>query len=300
MGTLDKKLARIYIEISNVCNLKCDFCPEVHRDKKIMSFELFQSLLDQSVGQTEEVALHLMGEPLAHPRLEQFLDACRGRSVPVNFTTNGTLLKNEGRARLLLHPAIRQVNFSLQSFTSNFPSKDVGPYLAEIFDFVKVARLERSDMYVNFRLWNLNSAQSSFEENELFLGPIFREYGVVDMEGLDLRERKSYRLVDRVYLHFDSRFRWPSLADSEISPKGFCHALDTHIGIHADGTVVPCCLDKEAVLSLGNASQPGGLEQALKSQRAVRMTEGFRRGDLIEDLCRRCDYIRRFAGKRRV
>src|SRR5688572_28819046 len=84
----------------------------------------------------------------------------------------------------------------------------------------------------------------------------------------DDRWRKGTRIKGRLYLHLDSRFQWPHPAQPFRSARGFCHGLSSHIGILADGTVVPCCLDKEGVLSLGNCSaQP--IETILQSSRAT-------------------------------
>jgi molybdenum cofactor biosynthesis enzyme MoaA len=133
-----KRFRRVNIEISNICNLQCSFCPEVHRDKKVMSRALFEKVIRDVAPLTDEVCLHLMGEPLGHPELSQFVDICEKYETPINLTTNGTLI-DDVRSEILLRPIFRQVNFSVQSFEANFGSQDVSRYLSKIFAFTRRA-----------------------------------------------------------------------------------------------------------------------------------------------------------------
>ena len=293
-----KKYKRINIEISNICNLQCSFCPEVHREKKVMHASVFQRILAQVGPLTEEVCLHLMGEPLGHPQLSEFVDICAEYQVPVNFTTNGTLL-NERRIEILLRPIIRQVNFSVHSFEANFGERDVTPYLNKVFGFTRLAFERRPDLYINYRIWDLHDPVSLTPTNARIRQAIEKEYGfLLDAGSIDLRRKKSYRVANRLYLNLDSRFEWPSLAAPFRSETGFCHGLSNHFGIHADGAVVPCCLDKEAVLKLGDVeNQP--IIDILAGQRATRIAQGFEQGKCVEDLCQRCDFIKRFDRKAR-
>jgi MoaA/NifB/PqqE/SkfB family radical SAM enzyme len=298
-----KRFSRVYIEISNVCNLQCDFCPEVERSKKVMSYELFKTVIDQVKDLTDEVTFHLMGEPLAHPRFLDFLQYCEEQGVPVNLTTNGTLLHLKNRKNELFSSALRQVNFSLQSYLSNFPSEPVMPYLRPIFDYTRRALEMRPDLYINYRLWNVQSDQSSDEifnaiQNEFS----FQSVAPVVTSGRHKETkafRKSQNVTGRLYLHFDSRFKWPSLADAVSSEKGFCYGLRSQLAIHADGTVVPCCLDKEARISLGQVQplQLDSVVKAIQSPRAQNILSGFEAFEAREALCQRCTFIRRFDSK---
>jgi organic radical activating enzyme len=304
------KYSRVYIEISNICNLQCDFCPEVEREKKIMSLGLFQTIIDQLVGLTEEVTFHLMGEPLAHQQFDEFIDYCELKAMPVNITTNGTLLNHKGRAEKLLSPIVRQVNFSLQSLTSNFGQGNLEKYLQPIFSFTQQAFLRRPDLYINYRLWNMGSPEDTLSGNEHFLKPIETTFDVNVRRNIDVAFKKSVLLKNRLYLHFDSRFDWPTLRATEGRKQGYCYGLKTHFGIHADGTVVPCCLDKEAKLALGRVSLDDSrtsasvtsfdavtVLQAIKSQRAQNIQQGFAQFQLREELCQKCTFIQRFDSK---
>lgn len=302
MNFAAKKFSKVYIEISNICNLQCDFCPEVERQKKIMSYELFSEIIDQVKDLTEEVTFHLMGEPLTHPKLAEFMEKCASSGVPVNITTNGTLLLHKNYADVLLSPIVRQVNFSLQSFVANYPQKDMKPYLQNIFAFTRRAFELRPDLYINYRLWNMGSVQATVSGNSHFLEPISEEFNYELRTPVDVGFKKSRHVKNRLYLHFDSRFEWPSLKAAVSGERGFCYGLKSHFAIHADGTVVPCCLDKEAGLALGKVAVGSdsalSILAALNSERARRLREGFDQFEIREELCRRCSFIRRFDKKK--
>ena len=285
-----KRFSKVYVEISNICNLQCDFCPEVVREKDVMSRELFRRVIADAAPLAEQVCFHLMGEPLTHPLFAEFVSLCAEQRLPVNLTTNGTLL-NEARVEALLQPIVRQVNFSVHSFASNFPGQDIGPYLEKIFAFTRRAFERRPDLYVNYRLWNLTDADG--ENNAGVVARVERAFGVELEKRVDVRRKKGRHVLNRLSLHFDTRFDWPSLDAPLRSDAGTCRALSGHLGILSDGTVVPCCLDKEGVIALGDARRQT-LEEVLDGERAGRMALGFKEGRLVEDLCRRCTFISRF------
>ncbi len=288
-----KRFQKVYVEIGNVCNLSCGFCPEPAREKSLMSRALFERVIAQVAPLAERVCFHLWGEPLAHPDFAAFVDVCAAHAVPVELTTNGVLL-DAVRADALLRPAVAQVNFSVHSFAANFPDGDIGPYLEKIFAFTRRALDVRPDLYVNYRLWNLEEPDSS--RNDGVFARVERAFGVALNRNVDVRRSKARRVRGRVSLHFDSRFDWPSLDAPVRAERGTCRALSRQLGVLSDGTVVPCCLDKEGKLPLGDARlQP--LEEVLAGERARRMAEGFRRGRLVEELCRRCTFVARFDGK---
>jgi MoaA/NifB/PqqE/SkfB family radical SAM enzyme len=287
-----KPFEKVNIEISNICNLKCGFCPEVLRAKRLIDLGLFRRIIDQVAPLAEQVCFHLMGDPLVHPRLRDLVEICHERGVRIFFVTNGVLLR-EDKAELLLHPAFRQVNFSLHSFHDNFPDRDPTPYLERIFAYTEEALERRPDLYVNFRLWNLQEARGEGASNRELLARVEERFGF-RMEGeIDVRRRKSYRVRNRLYLHFDTEFVWPGLELPVLGERGRCHGLSSHFGILVDGTVVPCCLDKEGAIPLGRIDERP-LAEILSAPRARAILEGFRQGRLVEELCRRCQYIERF------
>jgi radical SAM protein with 4Fe4S-binding SPASM domain len=287
-----KRLRRIYLEISNICNLQCTFCPAVERPKKTLCLADFSRLLTQALPLADEICLHLMGEPLSHPQFREILDECDRQGAQVNLTTNGTLLARYG-AETFFRPSIRQINFSLHSFTDNYPGQDPTAYLYDILQFTKQALQDRPELYINFRLWNLPGPTAARDENQPYIDAICGFFNVPINERVDVAHRKSKNVTGRAYFHFDTRFEWPGLGLPVLAEKGFCHALSQHVGVHADGTVVACCLDKEAGNNLGNALETP-LSEILDADAARKLREGFQRGELLSPLCQRCDYISRF------
>ncbi|MCM2276877.1 MAG: radical SAM protein [Oligoflexia bacterium] len=292
----EKRFHRINIEISDVCNLKCSFCPEAARPQDsprvFMQPGLFRKIAAQASALAGEVCFHLMGEPLAHPGFPELVEECQGLGVPILLVTNGTLLR-EKTAEILLRSAIRQVNFSLHSFPDNFPERDPSTYLERIFAFTEAAFERRPDLYINFRLWNLQAPRGAGARNREILQRIEERFGTRANPNADVRIHKSLRLKNRLYLHQDTEFVWPSLDAPVVGERGTCQALTSHFGILADGTVVPCCLDKDGAIPLGNAGERPLLE-ILEGARARKILQGFREGRLTEELCRRCRYIERF------
>lgn len=290
------RFLRTYIEISNICNLQCSFCPEVEREKKVLSLSQFSRILKDVLPYSEQICLHLMGEPLAHPEFAEILRICDEEGATIHLTTNGTLLSKYDFNLFWKSRSLRQINFSLHSFKDNFPNKDLRPYLFDILQFSREAQTARPELYINYRLWNLPEATGANEGNKEIMDHICEFFQVPITENVDTRHRRSKNILGRTYFHFDTRFEWPNLSSPDQGDKGFCHALSQQIGIHADGTVVPCCLDKEAKIPLGNVLNEG-FETILNSPRLQAMREGFQKHLLTEELCRKCTYIKRFDRK---
>lgn len=293
MSLKSKKFTKVNIEISNICNLQCSFCPEVIRSKGLMDLGLFESIIKQVAPLTEQVCFHLMGDPLVHPRLSDFVEICESHAVKIFLVTNGVLLR-EKQAEILLHPAFRQVNFSLHSFNDNYKDRDPTQYLEKIFTYTERAFEKRPDLYINYRLWNLNETGRNSEKNQEILKKIEQRFGIQVDTDIQVKVQKSRRLKNRLYLHFDTEFTWPRIDLPVLGESGRCYGLSSHFGILVDGTVVPCCLDKEGAIPLGNIKERP-IADILSDQRSVTILKGFRENKLVEELCKRCQYIERFV-----
>jgi MoaA/NifB/PqqE/SkfB family radical SAM enzyme len=289
---MPKRFQKVHVEISNVCNLQCSFCPEVLRPKKLISLTLFEKVISQVAPLTEQVAFHLMGDPLLHPHLRELVEICHRHGVKIFFVTNGLLMKGD-KPELLLHPAFRQVNFSLHSFFDNFPDRDPGVYLDRIFSFTERAFETRPDLYINYRLWNLQDVRGRTSRNAQMLKSVAERFQVEVPGDYDVKTKKSYRLKERLYLHFDTEFIWPSLQLPFLGTEGTCYGLSSHFGVLADGRVVPCCLDKEGEITLGQLESQS-LSEILSGPRVQDILAGFKGRRLVEPLCQRCKYIERF------
>lgn len=280
---------KVYLEISNICNVQCSFCPVVEKDKKLMDLAEFEAVLQQVAPLAEIVCLHLLGEPLAHPKFAAILDICERYNTQIDLTTNGILIKRH-RERILNSPAVRQVNFSLQVFKDNFPDRDADQFLIPIFEFAKKAHELRPELYTNFRLWN---QQSNDSDNEDIFQKTESYFNVTINRNVVTGAIKSKKIWNRLYLHFDSRFEWPSFSLPYQGTRGKCHGAVNHIGIHADGTVVPCCLDQKGAINLGNVKEQS-LTAILNSDRFIAMRKGFLKGVRVESFCQHCSFINRF------
>lgn len=289
---MKKRFHKVHIEISNICNLQCSFCPAVIRDNKMMDLDTFRSVVAQVAPLTQLICLHLMGDPLVHPQLKQMIEICDEHNADIFLVTNGVLMRPE-KFDLLLHDRFYQINFSLHSFFDNFPNKDPSNYLERIFTFTERALAERPTLYLNYRLWNLNDPLGSQTPNTEMLQRICDRFDFEAPNELDVRKRKSINIKERLYLHFDTEFIWPSLDLPVLGSTGTCYGLSSHFGVLVDGTVVPCCLDKEAAIPLGNVADTLILD-ILGSNRAQTIIKGFKQRQLVESLCQRCQYIERF------
>ncbi|EKU42667.1 hypothetical protein C518_2395 [Lysinibacillus fusiformis ZB2] len=285
---------KVYIEITSVCNLACSFCPLTARAKGLIKVEQFNKILDEIRPHTKYIYLHVKGEPLLHPRIDQLLDAAHAKGFKVNITTNGTLIK-KNREKILGKPALRQINFSLHSFDGHEGSENREKYLEDILDFVRDSR--EFNTIISYRLWNLQqdhvsdvAARRNRETLEILENEYHLDYRIEEK----VEPGKGVKIAPHVYLNQDHEFRWPSLLEPEDEGKGFCHALRSQAAILVDGTVVPCCLDGEGVINLGNVHEKS-FSDIVEGERANKIVEGFSRREAVEELCRKCGYRQKFG-----
>ena len=289
-----KTFKKVYIEITSVCNLACSFCPPTQRAKGLIKVEQFERVLDQIRPHTKYIYLHVKGEPLLHPRIDQLLDAAHERGFKVNITTNGTLIKKQ-RDKLLGKPALRQMNFSLHSFDGHEGSENREKYLGDILEFVRDAR--EHNVIFSYRLWNLQrDGQTDIDrrKNAETLDILEQEYGLDFKIEERVEPGKGVKIAPNIYLNQDHEFKWPSLQEPEYKGKGFCHALRSQAAVLVDGTVVPCCLDGEGVIRLGNINEQP-FSEIVEGERATNLVEGFSRREAVEELCRKCGYRQKFG-----
>lgn len=277
-----KRFHKIYLEISNVCNLSCRFCPGTKRKPSVMTEEEFTALLPKLRDWTDFLYFHLMGEPLCHPRLEAFLRLAGDAGFKVILTTNGTLLAKQ-REVLLNAAGLHKVNISLHAFEANDLAIPFEEYLRQCFEFGQAAEEKKLVVY---RLWNQGGENQQNAEILTAMKAAFPGEWKIEPRGT--------RIGHRVYLEYGDKFDWPDLSAPDGSNRVFCYGLRDQIGILCDGTVVPCCLDHEGDIPLGNLFE-NPLEDILETPRAKAIYEGFRNKKAAEELCRKCGYARRFG-----
>ena len=276
-----KRFNKVYLEISNLCNLRCAFCPGTKRTPHRMTEEEFSALLPKIRPFSDYLYFHLMGEPLCHPLLGRFLELAGQAGFKVILTTNGTLLPKMQDV-LLSAPALHKVNISLHAFEANDLAVPFSEYLRGCFAFGKAAE---GKCIISYRLWNGGGAD---ELNGQILDTMAEYFPRPWAE-----ERRGPRLGQKIYLEYGDKFDWPDLSAADNGERVFCYGLRDQIGVLCDGTVVPCCLDHEGDLALGNLHE-ATMDVILETDRAKAIYEGFQKGKAAEELCRKCGYATRF------
>ncbi|MBE7056171.1 MAG: radical SAM protein [Ruminococcaceae bacterium] len=272
---------KVYIEITNICNMNCSFCHGHKRAPKRMSLDEFILILNKLKEQTKYIYYHLMGEPLTHPLLPEFIKLAWEKGYKSIITTNGTLLHKRGDE--ILDAGIHKINISIHSFETGNEEEHT-KYICELAEFSKKAA-DRGVIVV-FRLWNKGYDDG---KNETAL-KLLKE----NIPGDWMDNTRGLKIRDKIYLEWGERFEWP---DKEAEVKGnkfFCYGLKDQFGILSDGTVVPCCLDSEGVINLGNIFTED-INTILRSPRATAIVESFKCGKASEELCKRCGYAQRFV-----
>ena len=284
---------RVHIEVTNICGLACSFCPPKLQPTKTMSLPFFEKAIAQLKPYTKALAFHVMGDPLTLSNLDEYLELTHKYGFEVELTTSGYFL-NRTSFSTLFSPSVRQINISLNSYNKNSLNLSFDEYMEYVLNLCQEKLANHPKPFINLRLWNFDEACSEAEFNEELLSKL-SDYFDVELNSDELYKNrpKSIRLASKVLLNFDSYFEWPSLGSKHKS-QGSCYGLKSHIGILADGTVVPCCLDGDGVINLGNIND-NSLDDILNSQRAVDMREGFANGKAVEELCIKCSYKDRFT-----
>ncbi len=276
-----KKFSKVYVEISNICNLNCSFCPGTTRKPRRMNIEEFQIVLTKIKPYTDFILFHLLGEPLCHPDLEAFLNIAEEMKFMVIIITNGTLL-SKNKDILLNSKSHYKTVISLHSFEANDNTISLDEYLNSCFEYAKSAENKK---IVVLRLWN-NGGKDSL--NDEILNTLENHFPKPWYE-----ERNGTRIGEKIYIQYGDKFDWPTLESDDTNEKIFCYGLRDQIGILADGTIVPCCLDNNGTIKLGNIFETD-LEEIINSERAQNIYNGFSNRNACEELCKRCSFVRKF------
>ena len=273
------QLNRIYIEITNICNLKCSFCSDCMRESYSMTTQQFSQIIDQIKPHCKFIYLHVKGEPLLHPQFSQIMDILEQQEMKVQLVTNGTFIKHW--FQLLNYTCLRKISFSLHSI--DYQNIHVETYMKPLIEFAQKAS-QQGYPFCEFRFWtagNLSEkAQCCFELLK----------SIHDL--VATKKKNSWQWIKHVYIHFDHEFIWPC-ESQETTQFGTCYGARQMIGILSNGVVVPCCLDDRGEINLGNIFKTP-LSTLLTSERYQNIIKGFNQHQLIEPLCQKCNYRKRF------
>ncbi len=272
--------SRVYVEITNICNKSCSFCPKTKRGYRLMTEAEFTEIAEKIKPVTDYLYYHVMGEPLMHPLLPRFIEIANDMGFKSAVTTNGTLLSTRGDK--LISSGVYKVNISLHSF-ENGSEDEHRRYINGCLDFADKA--SGNGVLVVLRLWNGGVSDT---KNELTERLIFERFGMPEQTS-----PRGARLRPKLHLEYANRFVWPDMGAIDGGNSVYCHGLNDHFGILCDGTVIPCCLDHEGDIALGNIFE-SDIERILACGRAEAIKNGFKQKTASEELCRKCSYARRF------
>ncbi len=275
-----KKFKKIYIEITNICNLNCSFCSKDNRIKESISLTKMEEVLNKINDYTDYVYLHVKGEPLLHPKLKEILDLCEKYHKKVNVTTNATLVKE--KESILNHLAIRQINLSVHSENKK------ENYLEEIFEVVD--KLKNKNIV--YRFWTME-ANNLPKESTDSVEKIINHYQLSPEIVKKLKKDTNIKINSHTYVNKANQFIWPDINNDYYKETGYCYALKDQLAILVDGTVVPCCLDSNGIINLGNIYN-NDLSEIIGSSRYQEMRIGFCNRKVTEELCKHCSYKERF------
>lgn len=260
---------KIYVEITNVCNLNCRFCHGTKRKKEFISLDNFKKLLEELKGYTKYLYFHVMGEPLLHPMINELIDVAHEEGFLINLTSNGYFIK-----KIMDNKNVRQVNVSLHGFALE-NGKSLNDYFNDLFETTD--KMVQNGTYISYRLW----AKSPFRKE--IISKLEEKYHVA------ITENNNVKLSHNIFLEFDNEFIWPDLNNDYFSEDGSCLGCRSHIGVLVDGTVVPCCLDSEGLIRLGNIYKQK-LDDIINSELFINIKNGFLNNKKIHELCKHCNF----------
>ncbi len=273
---------KAFLEITNECNLACAFCHGTKRKIKYMTTDEFRRAATEIRSFAEYLYFHLMGEPLLHPSIGEFLNIANELGFKVILTTNGTLLHEKSDV-LLSSPALFKVSISLHSYEANAVCESLESYLEDCFEFCK--RASKKGIISVMRLWNSGGLDSL---NERIIDMMHKAF---DGDNTHRWQEiySGYKICEKVFLEWGNLFEWPDIDGKEYGCTHSCYGLRDQIGVLCDGTVVPCCLDADGAINLGNIFEMP-LADILESDRVKKLKQSFIDKKITEELCRKCGY----------
>lgn len=263
---------KIYLEITNDCNLKCPFCIKNDREKKYITIDEYNIILKKLKNHTNYLYFHVLGEPLLHPKINELINI-GSKDFKINITTNGYLIK-----RIKDNNNIRQINISLHSFSEAY-NKSLNEYMNDIFETIDVLK---ENTYISFRIWIKNKYTNKILEI------INNRYNTnLKIENI----KNNTTICKNIFISINEEFIWPDLNNNYYNESGTCYALKDHIGILSDGRVIPCCLDSKGIINLGNIFKDN-IDDIKKNSRYINMLNGFKNNKKCELLCKKCKYLK--------
>ncbi|MGN8412500.1 radical SAM/SPASM domain-containing protein [Helicobacter pylori] len=282
--TPNKKLfKKIYIELSDICGLQCSFCPNPKNIRGVMPLELFEKVCKEAAPLTQMITLHVLGDPCKLKNLKHYLSTAKRFSLKVDLVTSGVYLHN---FETLLQDAIYQISISLDAGLDAHNKLNQHRYIQKILEFCRYKCEKNSEVFLNLRIQD-----STLDKHQNLIKPFLESFECVSLEGLKTQGRA--RLFKKSFLNIQKTFKWPSLnAPNPLNQESkipYCYGLIKQIAILSNGVVVPCCMDTQAHINLGDLNHMP-LKDILNSQKAMAIKTHFLKGEALEPLCQNCSY----------
>ncbi|PDX10820.1 radical SAM/SPASM domain-containing protein [Helicobacter pylori] len=278
-----KPFKKIYIELSDICGLQCSFCPNPKNIRGVMPLELFEKICKEAAPLTPIITFHVLGDPCKLKNLNHYLSTAKRFSLKVDLVTSGAYLHN---FETLLQDAIYQISISLDAGLDNHNKLNQHRYIQKILEFCHYKCEKNSEVFLNLRIQD-----STLEKHQNLIKPFLESFECVSLETLKSQGRT--RLFKKSFLNIQKTFKWPDLnAQNPLNQESkipYCYGLIKQVAILSNGVVVPCCMDTQAHINLGDLNHMP-LKDILNSQKAIAIKTHFLKGEALELLCKNCSY----------
>ena len=271
------------IELTNYCNLRCTMCPRrfMKRHVGFMDFELFKNIIDQVKDYNDYVWLAEFGESLFHPKFETFIKYCANNGVKTYLSTNATAL-NEKNSLEILNSGLDKIYLCLDGTTKETYEKlringQFEKTKNNIFNFLKLKKkLHRSKPYSVVQIIKMDETEKEIEDFKKQWDGLADEVWAREFctWADQIKDIKKMSREENKYFPFRKK-RYP------------CSLLWRKIVVSWNGDVVPCCLDFDGKIVLGNAKREN-LEDIWNSKKMVELRKKQIDGDYNNPLCKKC------------
>ena len=266
-------MKRIYLEITNACNLNCPFCTN-EKGNTFLGIDDIKNFLPQIKEYTDNIYLHVLGEPLLHPNINEIFKEAEKNSLNINLVTNGTLLTQN----ILKEKSIRKLSISIHSTNNILINNE---YYTNILNIIN----NNEDKYIELRFYD---EENLSKDNKDFQNKLKTIYPFNETD-----RKNSYKLKENVYVLFNELFKWPNINDEIINDKGYCHGAIDQIAILSNSDVTICCLDPKGHNKIGNLKD-NTLKDILESPYYLNIKNSLKKRIITQELCKRCTYRSKF------
>jgi len=269
-------MKRVYLEITNACNLNCPFCTNL-KGHDYLTLQEIDNYTDQIKPYCNYLYLHILGEPTLHPYFDNILDLLDKKGFALQLVTNGTLLNKY--PNILNHQCLRKLSISLHSINNS----DVD---SKYFDTIERLIDINTNTKIELRFYDFNHLDNNLSN---YVKHLQTKYNFDPT-----CKKDSYKLKENTYIYMQELFNWPSIDDPIISYNGKCHGGIDMIAINSKSDVTICCLDPKAYNKIGNLKKDT-LEDILNSELYKTYINNFKNNKITSELCAKCSYRLRFS-----